>query len=1187
MDPELVVQTLNFHGQQLTKLWENERGAASLQVASLRDLDYQVYQKRSKDLGFQERGKRIRMHQFIVDKAPQLFKAEKKPKESVNSALQAQDEDFFPLMPPLESFCHFDKSESRTNFFETIKIGDVLIGQVQQKNFHGLVFRVVATEDSTILRDVRELAIKGSIQPDQYTSDRKEGAFNTGDLIRCEVIDFNADNEKLVCGMKGLHQPAERADLQFGIVTKEQLPKSYKAMVDLTGKSYEECLQSNRTFRNPSAIEHLSKSLGLNLSSDVPDSFLKGLNAPIEASDYADELRKSQNSKWATKSVAEGIKYFKAGLETEAFQCLNKALHIDPVNIEGLVARGALYANRGSYDKAITDFEAALKERPNHANATNYLSETLVAYAKQYEDEKNVDTALQLYQKCLGVNPSHPEARASLQRLSKSRQRPNFNIDFMDMENGSSARATGKGTEETEQKDEGRKSRRHRKRGKRGSSSSSKSGSSSSSRFSSTGSDSSRGRSRSKKSRRSKKAAKHEPSLSPFSKKMAQLNPSNAATLAGDVGQVVPPNQPTFYPSTEYPSISTQPHPVPPPAFGALGGNPPPPAFAGYASSSGASGAQGQTVGYEKEVQNFIQRTALNEEYEKKVELFLQRVGKGGKDGEKKEEKEKDKKKKKKKDRSKDKKKKDGKRDKNKEKKHKKKKKGSDDEDSDKQISPNLSGLDELGELEAKLSAVYNKLTAKESSKKKKKRKRHSSNSSDSSSSSGSSSDSELERKKRKAKKALEDLAAAAGLLRGGESKLNVKPEPVPPPSYVPTPGAAGMSASAGGASGDDDDYPGKWRPMALKVKLGRGSDEPEVEESRMVYMKEEKRAPPAQQALVEQEEEMPPGDFREDKVSFKIQSFGLFGPGPRQAPPKPVSPPKTNEQAQSEANQDKERGSRSRSRSQRRRSRSRSQSRSRSRGRSYSRSGSRSRSRSGSRDRRRRSRSHSGDRRHQNQRYRGGNRHPNQNYHHRGGRYPQRGGFQNRGRGWNNNYNNNRGGYNNRPYNNRPYHNNNNNNQGGYDNRRHRGRNRGGYWQQQMQRSYSRSRSRSRTRSRSRSRSRSYSRSVSRSPSRSRSRSRQDNYRGRDRDARDNRDARDTSPQGRNDQDQHRNDRESGERDVQQRSPAREEKPGPVPAPAAAVTASSSQSDRRKVGSKWDDGGGDDDEDLVPPGCE
>ena len=50
MDPELVVQTLNFHGQQLTKEWESERGAASIQSNSMKDLDYQVFQKRSKDL---------------------------------------------------------------------------------------------------------------------------------------------------------------------------------------------------------------------------------------------------------------------------------------------------------------------------------------------------------------------------------------------------------------------------------------------------------------------------------------------------------------------------------------------------------------------------------------------------------------------------------------------------------------------------------------------------------------------------------------------------------------------------------------------------------------------------------------------------------------------------------------------------------------------------------------------------------------------------------------------------------------------------------------------------------------------------------------------------------------------------------------------------------------------------------
>jgi hypothetical protein len=51
MDPDLVVQSLNFHGQQLTKQWETERGAASLQAANLKGLDYQAHQQRSKELG--------------------------------------------------------------------------------------------------------------------------------------------------------------------------------------------------------------------------------------------------------------------------------------------------------------------------------------------------------------------------------------------------------------------------------------------------------------------------------------------------------------------------------------------------------------------------------------------------------------------------------------------------------------------------------------------------------------------------------------------------------------------------------------------------------------------------------------------------------------------------------------------------------------------------------------------------------------------------------------------------------------------------------------------------------------------------------------------------------------------------------------------------------------------------------
>ena len=64
--------------------------------------------------------------------------------------------------------------------------------------------------------------------PDHVVSiaDRKDGQFASGDLVRCEVLDVNADNEKLVCGMKGIHQQGK--DIQLGLVSKEQFPKSYR-----------------------------------------------------------------------------------------------------------------------------------------------------------------------------------------------------------------------------------------------------------------------------------------------------------------------------------------------------------------------------------------------------------------------------------------------------------------------------------------------------------------------------------------------------------------------------------------------------------------------------------------------------------------------------------------------------------------------------------------------------------------------------------------------------------------------------------------------------------------------------------------------------------------------------------------------------------------------------------------------
>jgi len=337
MDPELVARALNFHGQQLTKLWESEHGAPAV-----RDLDYEEFAKRAKDLGFQDRAKRIKLHQFMVDKAPCLFKAEKNSKEARTYAFEANDEEYCPLVPPIESFIKPEKNQVQAHFFNSLRLGDILVGKVVQKSFHGIAIRVIATDNGTRLRDVSDLSVMGSIHADDLVAafDRKDGSYTVGDLVRCEVIEFSAD--KLSCGMKGVHQMgAQKKPVSFGLV-KEKLPMSYRVIIESAGKSYEECLKSNRTFLNPSTIECMSNALGLDIQSSNPCSFLKGLNATIGENESAESLRKIQNGKWALKSVAEGIKYFKAGQESEAFQCLNKALHIDPINVEGLVARGAL-----------------------------------------------------------------------------------------------------------------------------------------------------------------------------------------------------------------------------------------------------------------------------------------------------------------------------------------------------------------------------------------------------------------------------------------------------------------------------------------------------------------------------------------------------------------------------------------------------------------------------------------------------------------------------------------------------------------------------------------------------------------------------------------------------------------------------------------------------------------------------
>lgn len=96
---------------------------------------------------------------------------------------------------------------------------------------------------------------------------------------------------------------------------------------------------------------------------------------------------------------------------------MNKALNIDPRNVEGLVARGALYANSGSFKKAVADFEFALQLNPSHSNARKYMGETLVALGRSFEEEGKNEEARKAYVDCLKIIPTHEEAKSSLDYL--------------------------------------------------------------------------------------------------------------------------------------------------------------------------------------------------------------------------------------------------------------------------------------------------------------------------------------------------------------------------------------------------------------------------------------------------------------------------------------------------------------------------------------------------------------------------------------------------------------------------------------------------------------------------------------------------------------------------------------------------------------------------------------------------
>ncbi|XP_048484950.1 tetratricopeptide repeat protein 14 homolog isoform X3 [Plutella xylostella] len=606
LDAPLVAQSINYHGQQLQKTWEAERGEDDLAKIGVGALDFAAYQARHKHLTFQDRGKRLKLHQFIAKEAGVLFDSsltEETPSSSSLGADATTPEDkLYALMPPFETFLNVDKSARLRHFFDNVKTGELIIGAVINRTTSGMMLKVLCTAGPTS-RYVADINVKAFLPVTNIIQavDKKNVSryYLMNDTVCCEVLEVIPDTDKMVVGMKGVTRgpddPPPKPPL--GLLSTDDFPLIYKKTVDMKGESYEAILEKSPGFNNPNCIQYLSELLGI---SNMHCSNFSSLRGGFSPTDYADELRQAQASKWAFRSVAEGIEHFKAGRHSEAFQCLNKALSIDPRNVEGLVARGALYANSGTFKKAIEDFETSLKLNPNHANARKYLGETLVALGRSYEDENKITEAQKAYEDCLAIIPFHEEAQNSLDFLKSKTSTTKPLIEPAELLLPGLTSAKSFEMKETlkqllnltEKKDKKKKKKRGKGKKKRSSSSSSSSSDSSSSSSSSDSSSSSSDTSgpNRKKKRRSRSHNKRQRSLSPLSKRLLGEQDSASRTHNSQF------NHPYGY------------QPPPPP----VEENAPPPV------------RTQADIDYELKVRKFLEMTKEDSDYEDKVRNFLE-----------------------------------------------------------------------------------------------------------------------------------------------------------------------------------------------------------------------------------------------------------------------------------------------------------------------------------------------------------------------------------------------------------------------------------------------------------------------------------------------------------------------------------------------------------------------------------
>ena len=104
----------------------------------------------------------------------------------------------------------------------------------------------------------------------------------------------------------------------------------------------------------------------------------------------------------SSEYLARGNGYLKDGKKEQAINAFNKAVVLNPHNIDVYEARGAAYFFNGQYQLAAQDFERVLKEDP-------YRTPVYTAYASVLAAQGDFENALTMLNWADQLRPGHAE----------------------------------------------------------------------------------------------------------------------------------------------------------------------------------------------------------------------------------------------------------------------------------------------------------------------------------------------------------------------------------------------------------------------------------------------------------------------------------------------------------------------------------------------------------------------------------------------------------------------------------------------------------------------------------------------------------------------------------------------------------------------------------------------------------